>query len=1089
MVTSINKINSSFDKYDTIDSSLIASRDYIRQFGLKEDYVEYHVYTTNGTLLYSDYNYIDYKVPGTLQGSTNTYTEELEFFPGTVVENLGYTYGTYNVQFNVYRKKIVDINQKVFFIKDISKDRKELRISSNDLSNLTLEEGVVNFLYEIQTSSYFKDFLLNFGDNKLVNAVNIALDKNTDPYSILIKLYQPLPNEFDLKSSFWFVEELSEQSVFEVNLAPQPIQVAVPFLKSANFDIEIDENSIKPSDYLNINELLSNKSLGAYQELLNTLNKKGIQINVDYSDYSNFVHFSSATERLLNFKYKVGLIESYQSDINAISSTVNYSSSFNSSASIMTLQGKIDSLITNFDGYETYLYYTSESAAWPKTTSTKPYTLYSTTSSQVVTWLGSYDYNSVDYGGQIYTASVYDLENQDNLAYLVPEYISVDPVNEGYTLFLNMVGQHFDNIWIYIKSITDLYKNQNNLYKGISKDLVYYALKSLGIKLYNSKSNDNIFEYLLGSSVSGSFSPTGSAFDTLVTASAYSVSGQDIQKETLKRIYHNLPILLKSKGTARGVRALISSFGIPDTILAVNEFGGSDKLNNTVEYTYDRFSYALNVSGSYVKTYWGARYDYPTASVTSYVPDTIEFRFKPAKNTYTTTGSLFDLMSGFGSRNLYSNMYPDSASGYPYSTINLYLSGSEGFARTSVSLPIHMTSSDGDTMWWNVMVKRRTSYDVTQNTGSQYYDIYVKNKIGTRIGHQASASIFVSSSVSSSYNYSWNSVTASLYLNGTGSKFIGNVQELRYWTMPLSESVFDYHVLNPESYRGNYSSSAYDYLSARFALGNDLYTYNHTTTTTVYSTQPNYKERSAIAGAFVKSASFVGFPNENNYQANDEEYVTDSPNMVYATPVNQKVRIIDNVITGSVLSPFIKLEDTTAIYNTKDIHYIDASFSPTNEINKDIIGEYGNSIDIDIYIGDPRDDDKEDYPELVAFNEEYYKKYLSKYNLNDYVRLIKFFDNSLFKMIKDYVPARSNLHTGLTIKSPMLERPKAKRAKAVLTENYQSFEGEIKSGEIIANSIYTSGYGDGSDFYQGHLSGSEIYINRQFESKNRNPYL
>ncbi len=71
----------------------------------------------------------------------------------------------------------------------------------------------------------------------------------------------------------------------------------------------------------------------------------------------------------------------------------------------------------------------------------------------------------------------------------------------------------------------------------------------------------------------------------------------------------------------------------------------------------------------------------------------------------------------------------------------------------------------------------------------------------------------------------------------------------------------------------------------------------------------------------------------------------------------------------------------------------------------------------------------------------------------------------------------------------MLERPKAKIAKAGLTENYQSVEAEIKSGEIIANSIYTSGYGDGSDFYLGHLSGSEIYINRQFERKNRNPYL
>jgi hypothetical protein len=653
-----------------------------------------------------------------------------------------------------------------------------------------------------------------------------------------------------------------------------------------------------------------------------------------------------------------------------------------------------------------------------------------------------------------------------------------------------MVGQHFDNVWIYMNSITDLYKNNNSLNKGISKDLVYYALRSLGVKLYNSKSSENLFQYLIGSSVSGSYSPTGSSFDTLVTASSYTVPGQDIQKETLKRIYHNLPLLLKSKGTERGIKALITSFGIPDTILPVNEFGGADKLNNTVEYTYDRFSYAINMSGSYVKAYWGAKYDYPTGSVTDYLPNSVEFRFNPDKDYYYYTSSLFDVtLDSNGRRTMYADVSPDSSSGYPYSTVSFYLSGSAGVSKASVSLPIFMTASSGESLWWNVMVKRRNVYDATINNQDQYYDLYVKNKIGLRIGHEASASIFATGAASSSYNYSWNRVTQSLYLGGTGSKFVGNIQELRYWTTPLSENVFDYHTLNPESIRGNYSSSAYNELSARFPLGNNLYVYNHTLTGSVYSVQPNYKERSLISGATIKSASFVGFPNEINYSSNDEEYVTDSPNMVYSNPVNHKVRIVDNVITGSVLSPFIRLEDETQIYTTKDVHYIDASFSPSNELNKDIISQYGNSIDIDQYIGDPRDDYKKEYPNLVSFNKEYYEKYFRDYNLADYVRLIKFFDNSLFKMIKDYVPARSSIQTGLTIKSTILERPKSKRTEATVTENYNYEEGEIVAGDISANSIYSSGYGDGSDFYTGQLSGSLIDINNIFDEKNYNPYL
>ncbi len=285
MIVSVQQLNQQLSKYDTIDQSLVVSRDYVRQFGTPEDYVEYHIYTKSGALISSFYDYRGYKIPDTLiQGSTQTYTQQLEFEPGLLLEQEGYTFGTYDVQFNIFRKKVFNTNQKVFFIKEISSDRTEIKVSSNLISSVDIENGTLNFLYEIQDSSYFKDFLLNFGDNNLVNAVNIALDRNTDPYSILIKLYQPLPSEFGLKSSFWIVEELSEAPVYEVVLAPTPIAEVIPQLKSANFDIDVDAFSIKPSDYLNINGLLSNQSISAYQQVLNALNEKGIQINVKYSD-------------------------------------------------------------------------------------------------------------------------------------------------------------------------------------------------------------------------------------------------------------------------------------------------------------------------------------------------------------------------------------------------------------------------------------------------------------------------------------------------------------------------------------------------------------------------------------------------------------------------------------------------------------------------------------------------------------------------------------------------------------------------------------------------------------------------------------
>jgi hypothetical protein len=1101
MILSENLINTNLSKYDVLDEALIASKEFVRIFGLPQDYVEAHLYSSDGRLLDSNYNFTGYTIPGNLKGETTTTTEQLSFTPGNYIESLGYIVGTYDIQFNILRKQIFNTNQPIFFIKEISSDRTELVIISNDISSADVENGVLNFINEMQSSPYYKDFLLNFGDDKLVNAVNIALDKNTDPYNILVKLYNPLPSEFSLKSTLWFVEELSTPIVFQVELFPAIKENPVPKLRSANFDINVDQNSIKPSNYYNSVQLLSNNSLSSYRELLNSLNNPGIQINVDYSDYSNFIHFSSAKQRLINFYYKVKKIETYNSDIASIKSIPNYNVSVNTSQSAYNLEQNINNIIQNFDGYENYLYFNSGSSAWPKSNSLPPYTLYSSTSTQVINWLGSDDYNSNNYGGQLYSASFYDRQNPDNLVYTVPEFIIEDISNEQYALFLEMIGQHFDNIWIYIKTITDQYNTANSTSQGISKDLVYYALRSLGIKIYNSKSDDNIFKYLIGSSVSGSYILSGSQYETLISASVLAVPGQDIQKEQLKRIYHNLPLLLKSKGTANGIRALINTFGIPSSILDINEFGGSDKTNKNIEYTYDRFSYALYNSGSNISVGWYPQYDYTSSSYTTYAPDSIELRFNPDKSTYYTTQSIFELSpSGSTNRNMGVLIKPDTTKGFPYSIVTTYLSGSAGFATSSLSAPLYYTSSTGEMYWWNIMVSRNSHYNLSQTGSNQSYITYVKNRVDTRIGHQLSSSINIIGSTSSSYNLAWNSFSQSLYVGGSGKSnlgdfksnysFQGKLQEFRLWYSPLSESAFNYHTLNPISIEGNTPSVNYSYLDYRFPLGNDLYTYNHYSNATVNSYDDNYKLRLNSNGIAIHTASFSGFPNKNNYVYNEEEYVTDSPNSVYSNNVNQKVRIISNFITGSALSPFIRLEDDSKNDLTKDLHYADVSFSPQNQINNDIIAEYGGTVDIDNLIGDPRDSYKSSYPTLISQNQQYYSKFLNRYNLKDFIKLIQYFDNSLFKMVSDFVPARTNLQTGLTIKSPILERPKAKIGYVEPTINYNYFSSEIPIHNVASgDSNYTSSYSDGRDFYNGELSGSLINIHNEILYKNYNKYL
>ena len=116
---------------------------------------------------------------------------------------------------------------------------------------------------------------------------------------------------------------------------------------------------------------------------------------------------------------------------------------------------------------------------------------------------------------------------------------------------------------------------------------------------------------------------------------------------------------------------------------------------------------------------------------------------------------------------------------------------------------------------------------------------------------------------------------------------------------------------------------------------------------------------------------------------------------------------------------------------TDHTNYIEVGFSPSNQVNDDIIAQLGQ-LNIGDYIGDPRhrSSSLNYYEDLNNLRDEYFQKYIKNYNLNDFIRLIKYYDNSLFKMIKDFVPLRNSTSTGIIIKQHLLERNKYPQPKA-----------------------------------------------------------
>jgi len=1067
-IVTIKKIdpnNFLLQDYTSEDEILIPNFNKELNFNPNEDYLEYFIYDLNNTLLFFNIDgYNNYKL------SDN----QLIIDPEKDIKLNEFNIGSFYTLYNFLKHKLYSSPTQTFYIEEISSDRTEIRLNTTKINNKDVVESVSILQKEIEDSKgNYKDFYLNFGNNNLIIATNILLDNDNikDP-SVLIKLYEPLPNNFSIKNECWVVEKISESNAYYININEIFDSTSDNInLRGPNFNLNIQDQINNTSDYLSYNTLIStNNSQGSgslKNQIDSILEEKGIEINIDHTDYENFIFFSSALTRLENFYYKLSLIEefTYSSSLSSGTSTNYYVSSSN-----LIYQNKINEIISNFDNYEYFLYYDSGSKAWPKSNSTPPFVNYLTTSTSGSNFLVT----------QSISASSFDNGNVNALINAIPDYLREDSNNDNYILFVEMIGQHFDNIWIYLKDIPNKFDADNRINYGISKDLITQTLKEFGVKIYqNNFSTNNLYSALLGITPSGSLfnlpfttgslpTPTEYEYINNYITSSYSTSSlpsvEDINVGIYKRIYHNLPYLLKKKGTTTGLKTLITLYGVPDTILDINEFGNQSTIDpNKYDYWYNKFNYSFDTpSNSNVTIPW-----IPLSSSLLY-PKAVEFRFKTpglptssipySQSLVNFSNNEFNLILEYTGSGNSSGSYSGSIIdlNYQYATLKFYHSSSN--SSCSVYLPFY----DGD--WWSVLI------NANSGSSNTTYTLYTKNKIyngddGYSIGFQAS------SSFSSSKH--WNQGgTGSLYLGSSGSsiinsktytKFSGSFQEFRYYNTILSESKFNDYVMNPYSILGNMTSgsqSSFNILSFRASLGSDLYT------TRSSSIHPSITGSLPVTQSFSTGNSLFTFTGSYTFQPNKEIIFENSFPTGIKNKVSKRIRnknlIIpysssdNNVPNSNVLSPFLSIQQSIPVSSsyTKNINYIEVGFSPQNEINKDIIEQLGY-FNIGEYIGDPRQISQSlnYYPELNKLRDGYFLKYIKNYNIWDYIRIIKYFDNSLFKMIKDWIPARTNASTGIIIKQHLLERNKYPLPQTSISTSF-AIVGHSSS------SIFNIPYGD-----------------------------
>jgi len=804
--------------------------------------------------------------------------------------------------------------------------------------------------------------------------------------SIILKLYNPLPNNITPNSKFW-ITKLMANPLIETVILNEQDDIKCPPLKGPNFDIEVDFVKGQSTNFESLDTLVLSGSVSSSTQLISSyLNTSLIntdELNIEYylsgsTNYAweNFAHFSSAKERVDNFIYKIQLIEKYEELISASSAQTQTISSTQETNRQRT---KKEQLEKGFDGFEKFLYTSSS---------------FSTSTTSSITW----PYNGNDriistntivsnwYDNIITLAEDYDIENTNYVLNNIPQYIRNNTENDSLLLFFSMIGQHFDNIYFHTKAIERTrglgYKSKN----GISDKLLFDVLKSMNWDAKNLAADSKLWEYAFGLDSDGNTKETNPA--------------KHRTYEVWRRIINNLPYLLKHKGTRRGIYALMSCYGIPSSNLSIFEFGGPEVTDTSKsKLILDNITTGLKMTtGSKIQMEW-------KTTEKNRKPNTIELFIKP---TYISGSTI---ISG--------------------SDWNVMLSGSGDSQYGSVIFNYNNTNNISSSL---LPIYNDKFFGLSVSSGSTglKLDVRQANKDKT---------IF-EETITSSAASNWNNGS----ILQVGGYYSGSVDEFRLWSEVLNTNRFYEHVSFPEMINGNHISSSTDdlYFRLDFEYPKDLATNTNliNVDTNIYfsgSLNRNHYENGSTASLYSEnptpllSASVSGFTSATTYphqfEVIDRSVVLEIPDMGSTRYSTNKVRFESqtdfngNDVSGGV-NLSVKTRATKKAFDQSptDSNRVGLFFSPTKELNIDIAKSFGG-INLDNYIGDPGDRTKSTYTSLDNLRHYYFQRFDGR-DIYAYINLIKLYEKSMFEDIKKMLPARVKATTGLLIEPHILERSK-----------------------------------------------------------------
>lgn len=817
----------------------------------------------------------------------------------------------------------------------------------------------INVAYQDKYYSYLKN-ALNFGATKYFTILNHDFITDANGNTILVvKLFDYLSSDINLRDTCW-VSNISNVPILQKVIVNATIVKPRYKIAGPNFKININQNQkSKAINDINQAELVNSTLSNQIQ-----FNKNLQEINVDYSDFGNFIIFSSAQLRTQLFQNKLNQLTSLSGSLVNVNTAALNAGITQGAFVSASYQYDIDNIMTqmqtiyeSFDGYESYLYN------------------------------NQYVISGSVYDSYISSAVQYDQLNRDSLVNNTPEYINVDDNNSDYMVFLSMIGHFFDNLNIYIGNFPISQYVKNTASGDYANSLVSLMLKNLGWDPIDSTESTSISSYFL----SNLQNPN---------SDSEHLSQSDKMKMIWSRILNNLPYLYKTKGTTECINALANIYGIPQNLINVAEFGGNTLSDDDqTTYTFDQRYYFTKFSGSN---------EYVTLPInTQFTSLEFKFNFNKSK-TYNYNDKIFLMNNNYLSVYVVKDL--NQYFGKVFFTLN-------GQTVSTNSLPIFNGG------YFSVLIQSIPQV-VTSYSVPSFYSIDVVSADQDRIVFQSNNQMLLSSSyqkyfTSQSINFG--------NVIGGNNNFYGTLDKINVWNSQLSQAAFLDHAKNFNGFNDYNISGTYQDLYFRysvdypidlssttsFANGNGYYS---TLTASCYNFLPN---TSSIYNTCL-TQSVAAYP----YQYAIVDILQNISYNNFGPNVFRQPKI--NVISQSAVARLMPNESsTTNIDINNNSNLIGVYISPYASRNADIINFLGDYNIMDI-IGDPSYASSGSYEGLQNLRDAYNVNNVGEKILyQEFMTLYKgYFDTSFFGTISKLTPARSKLFTGILVQPSVIERNK-----------------------------------------------------------------